>query len=68
VVEKIAAITDGWSIHDFRVVWGERLTKVIFDTVVPFAEKRTDGEIAQMIMREVESLGAYEAVVTVERE
>ncbi len=57
-----------WNIHDFRVVWGEKLSKVIFDVTVPFSCERGNGEVASLIAQEVAAFGSFETVITVERE
>ena len=37
------------TMHDFRVVKGNTHTNIIFDVVVPFDSKLTDGEIKEKI-------------------
>ncbi len=57
-----------WGMHDFRVVWGEKLSKVIFDVTVPFDCALSNGEVEQCIARQVRDMGAFDTVITVERE
>lgn len=70
--KKVAAlvhcIDDAISIHDFRMVSGPTHTNLIFDAVVPFQFRLSDGEVAQKIRMAVRALdGNYYAVVNVEK-
>ena len=42
-------INEKSTLHDFRMVDGKQRINLIFDVVVPFADKRTDDEIKQLI-------------------
>lgn len=72
--EKIGAIVRGldesYFMHDFRTVVGPHRTNVIFEVAVPFACKKSDGEIKEDICRAVtEQAGEkYVPVVMVERQ
>ncbi len=68
VLEQIKKQNIEWNLHDFRVVWGENLTKVIFDVTVPFACEKTDGEVNELVSQMVRDFGSFDAVITVERE
>lgn len=60
-------VVEGVDIHDFRIIRGA-VDKLVFDAGVPFDCKLKDEEIAKRIVDAAESLGDYEAAVTVERE
>ena len=54
--------------HDFRFVKGTTHSNLIFDVVVPFEEKRSDGEIKEAIADEISRLDPnYFTVITVDR-
>lgn len=56
------------NIHDFRIVEGHTHTNVIFDIMVPFGFKYTDGKIVEMIAEDVAKIECteYRSVVTVD--
>ena len=67
VATLVRCIDDAISIHDFRMVPGPTHTNVIFDAVVPYGFRLTDGEVAEKIRTAVRTLdGNYFAVVNVE--
>ena len=68
IAEKLSALDPAWTMHDFRVVWGEQITKVLFDLAVPFACTRTEKEILSAVTEAVRREGPFEPNVTVERE
>lgn len=63
-------INSEYHIHDFRVVFGENNTNIIFDMVVPIDEKRTDNELKVLIFNTVrEKIGqGYTAVVHIDKD
>ena len=64
----VHCIDDDINIHDFRMVPGPTHTNIIFDAVVPFGFRLTDGEVEEKIRSAVCALdGNYSAVVHVER-
>ncbi len=68
VEEKIKEFNEECSIHDFRIVEGDRRINVIFDISVPFSIKLTETEIKKAVsalVKEVNPL--YNAVITVDR-
>lgn len=64
----IAEISPDWKIHDFRFVQGQTHTNLIFDVAVPFECTLADDEIRKTIEDKVATLGAYYAVVTIDKE
>ena len=69
VADLVKEVLDAITIHDFRVVKGDTHTNLIFDIVVPFSCKCTDGEMADMVADKIkEKLGNnYYAVIDVDR-
>lgn len=68
VEERIVAVIQHASIHDFRMVQGPNNTNVIFDVVVPYSVKDSDEDIKKQVQQIVRELdGTYFAVVTVDR-
>ncbi len=69
VADLVKEVLDAITIHDFRVVKGDTHTNLIFDMVVPFSCKCTDGEMADMVTKKIrEKLGEnYYAVIDVDR-
>ena len=69
VIDVIAALDLGVTMHDFRMVSGEGQTNLIFDIVVPhsFSDSEADG-IAEKIKTAVsEKNSTYQCVITVDR-
>ena len=64
----VALFGEEVNIHDFRVVEGPTHTNVIFDIMVPFDFKYTDGKIMEMISEDVSKIEGteYRSVVTVD--
>jgi hypothetical protein len=52
VEEVLAAIDQSLTLHDFRVVFGETHTNLIFDVVVPFHYKKTK-DLCEEVQRRV---------------
>ena len=67
-IEEIVKNLDNvLSIHDFRVVFGEKRTNVLFDVLVPFGYKMTKDEILEILKKEVARIDEkYCLVVTIE--
>ncbi len=63
-----AALGEGVSIHDFRMVEGVTHTNVIFDVVIPVGYSKGTAEVENMVKDEISKLdsGNYRAVVKVE--
>lgn len=68
-VEVVEAIGSSLSLHDFRVVFGETHTNMIFDVVVPFEFYLSDEETKKMIQNRVQDeFGKnYFAVITIDK-
>jgi len=68
-VELVKGIGDSLSLHDFRVVFGDTHTNMIFDVVVPFEFYLSDDETKKMIQQKVwEKIGKnYFVVITIDK-
>ena len=68
-IELVKEIGDSLSLHDFRVVFGDTHTNLIFDVVVPFEFYLTDTETTKMIQQKVsEKIGKnYFVVITIDK-
>lgn len=68
-IELVRGIGDKLTLHDFRVVFGDSHTNMIFDVVVPFEFYLSDGETTKMIQEKVwEKLGKnYFVVITIDK-
>jgi len=65
VAMQVAEMDEGMTIHDFRVVFGQSRTNLVFDLVVPFGkdENVAAAELSRRIQKEDPTLFA---VITVE--
>ena len=68
-IEMIKEIGESLSLHDFRVVFGETHTNLIFDVVVPFEFYLSDAETTKLIQERVwQHLGKnYFVVITIDK-
>ncbi len=68
-VELVKGIGDKLTLHDFRVVFGDTHTNLIFDVVVPFEFYLSDSETTKMIQEKVwERFGKnYFVVITIDK-
>ena len=68
-VDLVKAIGDSLTLHDFRVVFGESHTNMIFDVVVPFEFYLSDSETTKLIQEKVwEKYGKnYFVVITIDK-
>ena len=68
-VELVKGIGESLSLHDFRVVFGETHTNLIFDVVVPFEFYLSDTETTKLIQEKVwEYFGKnYFVVITIDK-
>ena len=67
VVKAVKEIDETFSIHDFRLVCGERRTNVLFDVAVPFDTTMSKAEIAERVKNIVTAIDAkYCPIVVVE--
>lgn len=68
-VELVRGIGDKLTLHDFRVVFGDSHTNMIFDVVVPFEFYLSDGETIKMIQEKVwQKFGKnYFVVITIDK-
>lgn len=68
-IELVKGIGEKLSLHDFRVVFGDTHTNMIFDVVVPFEFYLSDDETRKMIQQKVwEKIGKnYFVVITIDK-
>ena len=65
----IAQIDSEFSMHDFRMVIGERRTNLIFDVAIPFGTRMSEAQIKSAIEAEVAKIDKkYALVITVEHQ
>ena len=69
-VSEIVKTTDpALSLHDFRLVKGDRRTNIIFDLVVPYAEENDEEKIKSEISRKIKELDpTYFAVIEIDND
>lgn len=68
IYKVVSDIDDRITMHDFRLVDGPGVKKVIFDCVVPFDMPISDNEVKKRIADEVLQLeGNYEAVINIDK-
>jgi len=67
--ELIKEIGDKLTLHDFRVVFGDTHTNLIFDVVIPFEHTMADSETIKLIQEKIwEKIGRqYFIVVTIDK-
>jgi divalent metal cation (Fe/Co/Zn/Cd) transporter len=67
--EAMTELNYDYEIHDFRIVVGNTHTNLIFDIVVPFDVKVSEGEIIDAVSQKVNEKRNYcYCVITVDRE
>ena len=68
-IELVKEIGESLSLHDFRVVFGDTHTNMIFDVVIPFEFYLTDSDTTKMIQQKVsEKIGKnYFVVITIDK-
>ena len=64
-----AEVADCLTIHDFRVVFGESHTNLIFDIVIPYEFSMTDEQVVKAIQQKVTEIpgNKYFAVICVDK-
>lgn len=69
VVRKLRTLSAEIDMHDFRVVWGNTHTNLIFDVCVPFGFQWNDNELLQRVEETIKELDVhYFTVVTVDHD
>ncbi|WP_195985856.1 cation diffusion facilitator family transporter [Clostridium sp. D33t1_170424_F3] len=69
VMQKLRALSTEIDMHDFRVVWGNSHTNLIFDVCVPFGFQWDDNELLQRVEEAIKELDShYFTVVTVDHD
>jgi len=71
--EKVEAMLQRISpllkMHDFRVVWGRNLTKVIFDIAVPYDFSLNDEDLVALVEERLQEMNrTYHAVLRIDHE
>ncbi len=68
-IDLVKEIGDALSLHDFRVVFGDTHTNMIFDVVVPFEFYLSDSETVKTIQQKVwDKIGKnYFVVITIDK-
>ncbi len=67
VVARLKELDARFSVHDFRLVCGERRTNVLFDVVIPYDTELTKEEIVSALSSHLRTVDEkYFAVITVE--
>lgn len=67
VIIALKEMNEKFSLHDFRLVCGERRTNVLFDIAIPYDTKMTKSEIAEKVRKIICDIDAkYCAIITVE--
>ena len=68
IEEILLKIDSSFSIHDFRMVFGEERTNVLFDVAIPYDAKLSKKEIKEKLTEEVAKIDKkYCLVITVEQ-
>lgn len=68
VAELVRCIDSDITIHDFRMVPGQKRTELVFDAAVPFDFRLTDQQVEEKIKKAVQVLdNSYQVTVRVER-
>jgi len=70
VRETVKSLNASYTMHDFRIVTGEKNTNLIFDVAVPVDERLGEGELIDLITAAVrEKLGGgYSCVIEIDRD
>ena len=67
VVLAVKELNERFSLHDFRLVCGERRTNVLFDIAIPYDTEMTKTEIAEKVREIISNIDSkYCAIITVE--
>ena len=66
VQQIVVGIDSNLSMHDFRAVFGPTHTNLVFDVVVPPGFSVSDSELSRRIEQQVQTLGSYFCVITVD--
>ena len=69
IQEFLGRLSEEIQIHDFRVVWGEESSHVIFDIAVPFEFEYTDEQLESIISDKIKELDdSYSVTLVVDHE
>jgi len=65
----VKQISSDITMHDFRIVWGESHSNILFDIVVPFDFKYNDKEIISLISNQISLINkTYITIITVDHD
>lgn len=68
VTSIVKTVSEELSIHDFRVVFGNTHSNLLFDIMVPFSFSMSDKELCHVIDQKVKQLNeTYHTVITIDR-
>lgn len=68
IVASVEKLYPGFSVHDFRVVWGISHSNIVFDVAVPFSQEEPDRRIHERITEMIrEKDETYRVVLTIDR-
>jgi len=66
MLQKISPLLE---MHDFRVVWGRNLTKLIFDIAVPYDFSLTDQDLVALVEERLQEMNrSYHSVLRIDHE
>lgn len=69
IINIINSIDEKLTIHDFRLVSGPTHTNLIFDIVLPYTTKMSEGEVKDSVSQKVKEIKPeYNCVITVDRD
>lgn len=69
IINIINSIDEKLTIHDFRLVSGPTHTNLIFDIVLPYTTKMSEGEVKDSVTQKVKEIKPeYNCVITVDRD
>lgn len=69
IQEFLYRLSEKIQIHDFRVIWGEESSHIIFDIAVPFRFEYTDEQLETIISQKIKELDeSYSLTLVVDHE
>lgn len=69
IVKAVKDIDERFSIHDFRIVFGEQNSNVLFDIAIPYETSISKDEIKRLVDKAVKDIdNTYRTILTIEYE